>query len=52
MFRFAHPEYFWALLLIPALTALFVYARIQRVKALKKYGDPEILKLLMPNVSG
>lgn len=52
MFRFALPEYFWALLLIPALTALFVFSRIQRVKALKKYGEPEILKLLMPNVSG
>jgi Ca-activated chloride channel family protein len=52
MFRFAHPEYFWALLLIPALTALFVFTRIQRVKALKSYGEPEILKLLMPNVSG
>jgi Ca-activated chloride channel homolog len=52
MFRFAHPEYFWALILIPGLTALFILARIQRNKALKKFGEPEILKYLMPFVSG
>jgi Ca-activated chloride channel homolog len=52
MFRFAHPEYFWALILIPVLTALFILARIQRKNALKKFGDLEILKYLMPFASG
>ncbi|HPT31147.1 MAG TPA: VWA domain-containing protein [Prolixibacteraceae bacterium] len=52
LFRFAHPEYFWALLLIPVLTILFVYFRIQRRKALRKFGEPELVNLLMPNVSG
>lgn len=52
LFRFAHPEYFWALLLIPVLTFLFVYFRIQRRNALRKFGEPELVSLLMPNVSG
>ncbi len=52
LFRFAHPEYFWALLGIPGLTILFVYLRIQRRRALRKYGEPALVKMLMPNVSG
>jgi len=52
MFRFAHPEYFWALLLVPAFTVLFVWTRIRRKNALQKFGEPEIMKYLMPSVSG
>ena len=52
MFRFAHPEYFWGLLLIPFLTALFIFSRVMRKRALKKFGEPEIMKILMPSVSG
>lgn len=51
MFRFAHPEYLWGLLLIPALTLLFVIARIMRRQALKKFGDPEIVSYLTPSAS-
>ncbi len=51
MFRFAHPDFLWGLLLIPALTVLFVIARILRRRALKKFGDPEIISYLMPSVS-
>jgi Ca-activated chloride channel family protein len=51
MFRFANPEYFWGLLLIPGFTALFVFARILRKGALKKFGEPGIMKYLMPSVS-
>jgi Ca-activated chloride channel family protein len=52
MFRFAHPEYFWGFWLIPALTAFFILSRIMRRRALKKFGDPEILSYLMPSASG
>jgi len=52
LFRFAHPEYFWALLLIPLLAALFIWERIRRKNALRRYGEPDMLRLLMPNVSG
>jgi Ca-activated chloride channel family protein len=51
MFRLAHPEYLYALLVIPALMAFFVYARIRRRKALALFGQKEILASLMPNVS-
>lgn len=52
MFRFAHPEYFWGFWLIPALTAFFILSRILRRRALKKFGDLEILSHLMPSASG
>ena len=51
MFRFAHPEYFWGLLLIPVLTTLFILARIMRRRALKKFGSPELLRELTPSAS-
>ncbi|HQN93517.1 MAG TPA: VWA domain-containing protein [Prolixibacteraceae bacterium] len=52
MFRFGSPGYLYALLLIPALVALFIYFRIQRNKALREFGNPEILAPLMPGASG
>jgi len=51
MFRIANPEYLYALLVIPALIAFFWYARIQRKKALSRFGQKDILAVLMPNVS-
>jgi len=51
MFRFGSPGYLYALLLIPALIALFIFFRIQRRKAIREFGNPEILAPLMPGVS-
>ncbi|HAH23025.1 MAG TPA: hypothetical protein DCL77_04560 [Prolixibacteraceae bacterium] len=51
MFRFANPEYLYALLLIPALMIFYWYSRSQRRKALAKFGQKEILSVLMPNAS-
>ncbi|MEI8113418.1 MAG: VWA domain-containing protein [Bacteroidia bacterium] len=51
MFRIANPEYLYALLVIPALIAFFLYSRIQRRKALALFGQKEIMSVLMPNVS-
>jgi Ca-activated chloride channel family protein len=48
MFRFGNIEYLWGLLLIPLLTMFFVWSRIARRKALKKFGQHEIMEQLMP----
>lgn len=51
MFRIANPEYLYALMLIPALMVFYWYSRRQRRKALAKFGQKEILSVLMPNAS-
>lgn len=51
MFRFAHPHILWALLLIPVMVAtLFVIGRMRR-RSLRRFGNPELLAALMPDVS-
>ena len=49
--RFATPEYLYLLLLIPLLVAVYLYSSYRRRKQLKEYGDMELLKELMPDVS-
>jgi Ca-activated chloride channel family protein len=51
MFRFANPDYLYLLLVLPLLIAFHMYAIIRKKKALKKYGNPELLAELMPEVS-
>jgi Ca-activated chloride channel family protein len=51
MFRFAHPIFLWLLALVPLLTAFYVASRIKRRRALRRYGNPELLAELMPDVS-
>ncbi|NDP21483.1 MAG: VWA domain-containing protein [Paludibacter sp.] len=51
MFRFAHPEYLFLLLLIPVLIAVFIYTGIQKRRNFKLFGSQELLAQLMPNVS-
>lgn len=51
MFRFAHPEYLFLLLIVPLLVGLFIYTRIQKKRKLQLFGDPALLASLMPNVS-
>ena len=51
MFRFAHPEYLFLLLLIPILIVVFVYTGIQKRRNLKKFGNVDLIAQLMPNVS-
>lgn len=51
MFRFAHPEFLYLLFLLPALAGFYIYARFQKKKAIKKYGNPALLSELMPEVS-
>ncbi len=51
MFRFAHPEYLFLLLIVPLLVGLFIYTRIQKKRKLQLFDDPELLATLMPNVT-
>jgi len=48
MFRFGNIEYLWGLLIIPLLTFFFIWSRIARKRALRKFGNENILKDLMP----
>ena len=51
MFRFEDPIYLWLLVLIPVLALVrFILYRNQK-KRLRKFGDPKLLKHLMPDVS-
>lgn len=51
MFRFAHPELLYLLLVIPLLIAFFVVMRQKKKKAIAEFGNPELLKPLMPLLS-
>ena len=50
-FRFAHPEYFYLLLVIPVFTVLFILSRINRRRSLRLFGDNALITQLMPSVS-
>lgn len=51
MFRFAHTEYLWGLIIIPFLILIFIWSRISRRHALKKFGNRQLLNDLMPFAS-
>lgn len=47
MFRFGNPEFLYLFFLLPLLTLLFVFWRINRAKKLKKLGDAELVNRLI-----
>ena len=51
MFRFGEPTCLYLLLILPVLIIFYLYSNYYRRKRLKKYGDPELLNQLMPDVS-
>ena len=51
MFRFENPIYLWWLIVIPLMAILHFILHRQRKRKLKAFGDPELLKALMPDVS-
>jgi Ca-activated chloride channel homolog len=51
MFRFAHIELLWGLLIIPLLTLVFIFSRYARKRALRRFGHQSTIKELMPFVS-
>jgi len=50
-FRFAHPEYFYFLLVIPVFMVFFLISRINRRRSLRQFGDHALIEQLMPSVS-
>ena len=52
MFRFEEPAYLYLLLLLPVLTALYIYSNYKRRKAIREFGDPELMApLRFPSVA-
>lgn len=51
MLRFGNSEFLWGLILIPILTLFYVWSRIARKRALRRFGSEDILKFLMPFAS-
>lgn len=51
MFRFEDPTYLYLLILLPFLIFIRIWGVRKRKKQLAKFGDPALLKQLMPNVS-
>jgi len=51
MFRFEEPTYLYLLLLVPVLLGFYLYSNYRRRKAIREYGDPDLMAELMPDVS-
>ena len=51
MFKFANPTALFLYLLLLFVVGVYFYASYRRKSALRKYGDPELLSALMPEVS-
>lgn len=51
MFRFEEPAYLYLLLLLPLLILFYLFSNYIRKNRIKKIGDPELIGLLMPDVS-
>lgn len=49
--RFATPEYLYLLIIVPIILAIYIYSNYRRKKSLRLYGDVELLRSLMPDVS-
>lgn len=51
MFRFEDPIYLYLLAIVPVLIVIRFMMVRQQKKRLRKFGDPELMKLLAPDVS-
>ena len=51
MFRFENPLYLYCLIVIPLLAVLYYYSSYRRKRRLRKYGDPQLLRDFMIDVS-
>src|SRR4030042_6643295 len=51
IFRFAHQEYLWLLALLPVMIAVYAGFIWIRKRSIKQFGDPVLLKDLMPDAS-
>lgn len=51
MLRFAHTEFLWGLAFVPLLIILFLMVRRWKRKALAAFGDKEVIRRIIPEVS-
>ena len=51
MFRFEDPIYLYALVLIPVLALIRWWMMLRQRKRLRRFGDPQLVRQLMPDVS-
>jgi Ca-activated chloride channel family protein len=51
IFRFAHQEYLWLLVILPVMIAIYIGYVWSKNRAVKKFGDPFLLKELTPDAS-
>lgn len=51
MFRFEDPKYLYLLAVVVLLAVVFYLLRWQKKCRLRKFGDPELVKMLTPDVS-
>lgn len=51
MFRFDNPEYLWLLVLVGLLLIIRMLTYINQKKRLRHFGDPALMRQLMPDVS-
>ena len=51
LFRFANPGFLYLLLLLPVIVLLWILNERRKTKALKRFGNPELIKKLMPDYS-
>ncbi|TWI96253.1 Ca-activated chloride channel family protein [Mucilaginibacter frigoritolerans] len=51
MLRFAHMEYLWGLLIVPAFLLLFIVVTEWKKRAIASLGDKKVVNQMMPEVS-
>lgn len=51
MFQFSNPQYLYGLLIVPLIFVIFVLFWYKRKKALRDFGDMQLVKGLMPEAS-
>ncbi len=51
MFQFENPSYLYLLFLLPLIIVFYLYSNYKRRNNIKRYGDPDLIKSLMPEVS-
>ncbi|OFY66719.1 MAG: hypothetical protein A2V64_11415 [Bacteroidetes bacterium RBG_13_43_22] len=52
LFRFANPDFLYLLLLLPAMVVLWILNEVRKKRALKRFGESELVTKLLPEMSG
>jgi len=52
LFRFANPDFLYLLLLLPVTVILWILNELRKKRALRRLGNAEFVKRLMPEFSG